>query len=404
MKQFTYKARDKSGTNSTGIIESVSIEQAAKTLQEKHLLVIDLLEKNTFSLETVLGKLKSNKVSEREVAQFTRLLSTMLGTGLPLTDALSNLVAQTRPGYFRETLQTAYHDVQSGTSLSESMNHYPSVFNNLYVSLVKAGEASGKVDQALGNLADTLESNLDFKSKVTGAMIYPAVVVVAMGAIGIFMITNIIPKIAEVYKEFGADLPMPTRVLIGISDFITNYTVILFIVIGLVYYMYRTLRKNSVSDYLLNNMAYKIPVFGALSQEVSLAIINRTLGTLLSSGVAILDALKIVANTVDNNYYRSGLLEVCNFVEKGVPLSLAIKRDPVFPLMMSQLIAIGEETGTIDQSLARLAGFYQESAERKVKALTTLLEPIMIMLMGGMVAGLALAVLLPMFNLISVIK
>lgn len=404
MKQFTYKVKDKVGATSTGIIESLSVEQAAKTLQDKHFLVINLSEKNTFNLETLLGKFKSNKVADREVAQFTRLLSTMLGTGLPLTEALSNLVAQTPPGYFRETIQTVYHDVQTGTSLSDSMSHYPQVFNNLYIYLVKAGEASGKVDQALGNLADTLESNLDFKSKVTGAMIYPAVIVVAMGAIGIFMITNIIPKIADVYKEFGADLPLPTKILIGISDLITHYTLILVVVMALIYYAYRTLRKNPVSDYLINNAFFKVPVFGNLSMEVTLAIINRTLGTLLSSGVAILDSLRIVANTVENNYYRSGLLDAANYVEKGVPLSLALKRNPVFPVMMSQLTGIGEETGTIDKSLARLAGFYQESAERKVKALTTLLEPMMILLMGGLVAGLALAVLLPMFNLVNVIK
>lgn len=404
MKQFTYKAKDKSGVNTTGIIESISVEQAAKTLQEKHYLVISLSEKNTFSLESLMGKFKRNKVSEREVAQFTRLLSTMLATGLPLTEALSNLVAQAPAGYFKETLQTIYHDVQAGTSLSDSVSHYPEVFNNLYIYLVKAGEASGKVDQALGNLADTLESNLDFKSKVSGAMIYPAVIVVAMGAIGIFMITNIIPKIADVYIEFGAELPLPTKVLIGISDLFTKYTFILIVLVAFLYYTYRTLRKNTVSDYLINNAFFKVPVFGQLSVEVALAIINRTLGTLLSSGVAILDSLKIVANTVSNNYFRSGLLEITTFVEKGVPLSLALKKNPVFPVMMSQLIAIGEETGTIDKSLARLATFYQESAERKVKALTTLLEPMMILLMGGMVAGLALAVLLPMFNLVNVIN
>lgn len=404
MKQFTYKVKDKTGETTTGLIESVSQEQAVKTLQERNLLVIDLKERTTLSLENIISNIKGNKISGRDVAQFTRLLSTMLATGLPLTDALSNLVAQAKAGYWRETLQSVYRDVQSGTSLSESMGRFPNIFDNLYTSMVKAGEASGKVDEALASLADTLDSNLDFKSKVTGAMVYPAVIVVAMGGIGIFMLTNIIPKIADVYKEFGAQLPLPTRILIGISNFITNYTLVLFLILALLYYSYRTLRKNPVSDYLINNSFYRIPIFGPLSEEVTLAVMNRTLGSLLSAGVAILDALKIVSNTVGNNYFRSGLNEAASYVEKGVPLSVAVRRNAVFPVMMSQLIAIGEETGTLDKSLARLANFYQESAERKVKTLTTLLEPLMILLMGGMVAGLALAVLLPMFNLVSVIK
>ena len=272
------------------------------------------------------------------------------------------------------------------------------------INLVKAGEASGKADEALGNLADTLESNMNFKSKVSGALIYPAVIVVAMGGIGIFMITNIIPKIAEVYTEFGAQLPLPTRILIVISSLFTNYFWITLIVVALLYYAYRTLRKNPVSDYLINNAMFKIPVMGELSKDTILAITNRTLSTLLASGVPILDSLKIVAATMENNYFRSGLQDAASFVEKGIPFSLAIKRNPVFPQMMSQLTAIGEDTGTLDKSLMRVAGFYQDSAERKVKALTTLLEPIMILLMGGIVGGLALAVLLPMFNLVNVIK
>ncbi|MCL4397477.1 type II secretion system F family protein [Patescibacteria group bacterium] len=403
MKQFTYRIRKPDGVIATGVIESVSPQTAARTLQERKYLVLNIAEKRSWDINSILGSF-GQKASSREIAQFTRLLATMLSTGLPLTDALSNLVSQAKNGYFREVLQTIMHDVQGGVALSEAMNRHPKVFNDLYVNLVKAGEASGKVDEALAKLADTLESNLDFQSKVKGAMIYPAVVTVAMTGIGFFMITNIIPQIANVYKEFGADLPLPTRILIGIANFITNYTIIVAAIIGLIYYTFRTLKKNPSSEYLINNFFFKIPIFGPLSWEVNLAVVCRTLGTLLASGVAILDALRIVSKTVGNNSLRSGLVEAAAMVEKGLPLSLALRRNENFPIMMSQLIAIGEETGTLDKSLERLSKFYQDSAEVKVKALTTLLEPIMILLMGGMVAGLALAVLLPMFNLVNVIK
>lgn len=403
MKQFTYKVRDGKGVTSEGLIESSTVEQAARTLQERKFLIINLSEKNSFNWKIILDKFLAGKVSEREIATFTRLLATMLGTGLPLTDAISNLLAQTKNKKFQEVLQTILHDVQSGVSLSESMKR-SKIFNDLYINLVKAGEASGKMEEALSRLAETMESNLDFHGKITGAMVYPIVIVVAMMGIGVFMITSIIPKIASVYKEFGADLPLPTRILITISDFMTHYTVWVFIFAIGVFFTVRAIRKNPELDFKINNAMLKFPVFGALNAEVSLAIICRTLATLLASGVAILDALKIVAKTMANDHFRSGLNEAAGYVEKGVPLSVAFKRNPNFPVMMAQLMAIGEETGTADQSLERLAKFYQDSAERKVKILTTLLEPMMILLMGGMVAGLALAVLLPMFNLVNVIK
>ncbi len=401
MKQFEYKALNPEGSMTNGTIESVSSENAAHILQEKKFLVIDVREKRSFSFSNIsFGK----GVSNREVATFTRLLSTMLSTGLPLVDAISNLLTQTRSVYFKEILKSILHDVQSGISLSESMARYPNVFNELYTNLVKAGEASGKIDDALGKLADTLESNLDFKAKVSGAMIYPAVVVGAMALIGVFMITTIIPKIADVYKEFGADLPLPTQILITISDVIKNYTIIVILFFILLGFTIKALKKNPVSDLVINNFMLKIPVFGLLSQEIILALIFQTLGTLLSSGVAILDALKIVTKTVSNNFFKTGLIEVTAYIEKGLPLSVAIKRNPDFPVMASQLLSVGEETGTVDQSLDRLAKFYQDSAERKVKNLTTLLEPVMILLMGGMVGGMAIAVLMPMFNLVNVIK
>jgi type IV pilus assembly protein PilC len=404
MKQFTYKARTLDGKNVTGLVESLSADQAARTLQERKLLVLAVTEKHFFDWHNLAGGGLGQRVSAREVATFTRLLSTMMTTGLPLTDALSNLVFQAKGGYFKEVLRSVFHDVQSGVSLSVSMSRFPKAFDELYVNLVKAGEASGKVDDALGKLADTLEANLDFRAKVTGAMVYPMVIVVAMSAIGVFMITNIIPKISQVYQEFGAELPLPTKILIGLANILRNYTIVVVIIGVGVYFSIRSLRKNPLSDQMINDAFFKFPVMGQLNAEVTLAIICRTLGTLLGSGVAILDSLKIVSKIVGNNYFRAGLVEAAGFVEKGLPLSLALRRNPHFPVMMAQLVAIGEETGTLDQSLERLAKFYQTNAEQKVKTLTTLLEPLMILMMGGMVGGLALAVLLPMFNLVNVIK
>lgn len=405
MRQFNYKAKDSSGKTLTGVVEGLNSEAAAKTLQDHGLLVVSVGERHEFSMASVKALFPGMaKVSLQEVATFTRLLATMLKAGLPLIDALSNLVTQTRNDYFREVCRSLLQDVQGGSSLSSSMKRFPDVFNNLYINLIKAGEASGKVDETMERVADMLDADLEFKGKVKGAMIYPAIVVVAMSAVAIFMLTTIIPKIAEVYKDFGAEMPLPTQILISISDIIRNYTIFVAIFCALVYVAFRILRKNPASDLLINDLFLKMPIMGSLNSEVIMTIMTRTLGVLINSGVSILEALRIVSGAMENNKYRLGLETATQVVEKGLPFSAAIKRNPDFAPIVGQLAAIGEETGTLGESLLRISKFYQDSSERKVKALTTALEPIMILIMGAMVGGLAVAVLLPMFNLVNVIK
>lgn len=405
MRQYNYKARDQQGKTLSGVVESDSSMAAAKTLQEHGLMVVSIGERHEMSMVSLKSLLPGvGKVSGQEIATFTRLLSTMLKAGLPLVDALANLVLQARNAYFKKVVRTLLQDVQGGSSLSGSMKRFPEVFNNLYVSLIKAGEASGKVDETMERVADMLDADLDFKGKVKGAMIYPAIVVVAMSAVAIFMITTIIPKIAEVYKDFGAELPLPTRILIGISDVIRNYTIFVVIFLVILYICFRILRKNPASDLIINNFFLKLPVMGQLNSEVIMTIMTRTLGVLINSGVSILESLKIVSAAMANDKYRMGLEEAAQVVEKGLPFSVAIRRNQDFAPIFSQLTSIGEETGSLGDSLLRLSKFYQDSSERKIKALTTSLEPIMIILMGAMVGGLAVAVLLPMFNLVNVIK
>ncbi len=405
MHQYNYKARDNDGRTLTGVVESLSPAAAAKTLQEHGLLVVAIDERRSISTASLKSMLPGvSKVSGLEVATFTRLLATMLKAGLPLIDALSNLAAQTKNNYFRDIIKSILQDVQGGTSLSVSMKRTPDVFNNLYVSLVGAGEASGKVGETMERLSEMLEADLDFKGKIKGAMIYPIIVVVAMSGVGIFMVTSIIPKIADVYTEFGAELPLPTRILVGIADIFKNYSIIVVIVIVLIYLGIKTLRKNPTSDLLINNFLLSLPVIGELNSEVIMTVMTRTMGTLINSGVSILDSLKIVSEAMGNNKYKLDLQVATQYVEKGLPFSTALKRSSDFAPIVGQLCAIGEETGTLGDSLNRLSKYYQDSSERKVKGLTVALEPLMILLMGAMVAGLAVAVLLPMFNLVNVIK
>lgn len=397
--KFNYKAKDNGGKTRTGVVEAVSPAQALTLLQENKLLVISLNEKKEMALGSILG---AKNVSDTQIAQFTRLLSTMLSTGLPLTESLANLQDQ-NTGYFKEVIGTLLHDVQSGSTLSSSMSQFPKVFNKLYVALVKAGEASGKVGEGLTKLADSLETQLEFKGKVKGALLYPAIIAVFMIGVGAIMVVAVIPKISEVYKEFHADLPLPTQILLGVYDFITNQFLIVVLVLVAIFVSIKVLRQNKASDMMINNLLLKVPIFGPLEIDVELTVMTRTLSTLVASGVAILEALKITVETLGNNYLRQGLETATQEVEKGLPLSASLKNVSGFPPLISQMTVIGEETGTMDDSLMRVSKFFQESTERRVKGLTTALEPILIIVMGVAVGGLAIAVLLPMFNLVNVI-
>lgn len=404
MKSFSYKAKNQSGEEISGTIESLSDKTAARLLQEKGFLVVSLTENRVWDWKNISLGVFTSSVSGREVATFTSFLATMLSTGLPLSDALENLTAQTNNAYFKEVLRSVIHDIQGGAALSDALGRYPKIFDNLYINLIKAGEASGKMDEILGKLAETLEANLEFRGKITGALLYPAVVTVAMIGVAILMLVAVVPKIAEVYTQFGAELPLPTRILIGLSSFVSSYFIWVMLFVGLVAFGVRTLLKNPTSEYLINNLAFKIPVVGALSAESTITVVCRTLGMLLYSGVAIIESLNIMAKAVPNNYFRSGLTAAAILVEKGLPLSLAIRRDPNFPPLVSQLLAMGEETGTVDQSLEKIAKYYETITDRKTKTLTTLLEPVLLIVMGGMVGAMAVAVLLPMFNLVNVVK
>lgn len=404
MQVFKYKAKDNRGKTVNGLVEAADSLAAAATLREHGLLIISIAAKGA-DISVAGGLKRFSGVGGGERALFTRLLATMLTAGLPLTDALVNLQTQTGNAKLREVIKNMVRDIEGGISLSAAMSKNGEVFPEVYISLVKSGEASGKLDKSLERMADTLEKEQEFKGKVKGAMIYPIIVVLMMALISVTMMIVVIPKISDVYKQFGADLPLPTKILIGMSDFLSNY--LLFLGLGIVglFFLFQYVRKtNKAFDYAFSNLAFKFPIFGKLNQEVTLGLMSRVLGALVESGISILDGMKIVAETMGNNQYRYSLGKASKDVEKGFSLSQSLRVHSIYPSIMFQMIAIGEETGTLDQSLNRLAWFFETNAERKVKALTTALEPVLILFMGMGVAGLAIAILLPMFNLVNVIK
>ncbi|MDO8515257.1 MAG: type II secretion system F family protein, partial [bacterium] len=332
MPLFSYKAKNNLGRYQSGVIEAPTIDKAAGTVREHGLFVVSLSPKSNFSLPGLSGVRSS--VSEQDVANFTRHLSTMLETGLPLTDALGNLETQPNNA-FADIVAAIKKDVTGGMSLSAAMSKYPKCFKPIYISMVKAGELSGKVAEGLVRLADTMEKNMELKSKIKGAMIYPIIVVVAMLGVGGVMMTFVIPQISEVYKSFDSALPLPTQILISVSEFTRNYSLLVLAgIIGLVFAL-RSFKKTKNGEYLINNFMFKLPVFGEINKEVLFATLARTMGTLVGSGIAILDALKISAEVVGNNLYRDSIEDAASQVGKGFPFSLSLRNSNLYPPIFS---------------------------------------------------------------------
>lgn len=399
MRKFGFKARTETGQLVRGVIEASGIEGAKKLLLERGYHILELKEKRSrLGLFDRLGIRR--RVSQSDLANFTRQLSTMLNAGLPLTDALEILESQSPPA-LGKVLKQVLSDVQGGASFGKALSHYPHVFDQVYVSLVRSGEAAGSLDKVLSRLADNLEKKREFNSKVKGALIYPAIVIAAMGIVAGVMIVVVIPKLSMLYESFNAQLPFTTRVLIGVSDFLIKFWWLLGIgMIGLMNVI-SWFKKTPAGGYFWDRMILKLPVWGKLQKDVVLTNFSYTLSMLLEAGVSLLTALEISAQTAGNIVFRNSVKAVADQVEKGVPMSVAMEMDEVFPSILPQMVSIGEETGKIDEVLGKLAHFFEVEAEQKVKNLTTAIEPLIMIVLGVGVGFLVISIIMPIYNLTS---
>lgn len=403
MAKYSYRAKDSKGRQQTGLAEAATETEVADILKERHLIPTQIsLYKGSWDINEILEKLSGVSIGDK--ASFTRQMATMIAAGLPLTEALNILQNQVSSSLLKKILQEALHEVESGEQLSVAFARHPEIFPQIYIALLRAGEASGSMDKTLMRLADQMEQERDFRSKIKGALLYPIIISCAMVVIATAMMILVIPKIAGVYDEFHADLPLPTQILIVMSRLTQQYIYFAPVVLAAAYFGFVRLRKTPAGGKFLSNMSFHIPVFGELNKMVTYAIMVKTFGSLVGSGIPILEALRITTDTVGNNLYGDALREASVQVEKGVRLSIPIQSNKNFAPIIGQMIAIGEETGQLDDVLAKLAVYFEEESNQRIKNLTTALEPIMIMIMGVGVAGLALAVLLPLFNLVNVIK
>jgi type IV pilus assembly protein PilC len=342
-------------------------------------------------------------VSTKDLAIFTRQFSTMINSGLPLVQCLDILGKQAEKEGFRKVITQTMRDVESGATLADALSRHPAIFNDLFVNMVEAGEAGGVLDVILNRLATYMEKMNTLKRKVKSAMTYPAVVFFVTIAATTFMLLFIIPTFAKMYSDFGSDLPAPTMIVMAISDLVrTKWWLLVSVTVALVvgFRRYYSTKKGKA---VIDRYSLRVPVFGQVLLKASIARFTRTLGTLVSSGVPILEGLDITGKAAGNYVVKEAVAKTKASISSGQTIAGPLRDSEVFPPMVVQMIAVGEETGALDEMLSKIADFYDEEVDAAVDAMTSVIEPIMIVLMGGVVGGMVVAMYLPIFKLVSVI-
>ncbi|OGM57295.1 hypothetical protein A3E46_02780 [Candidatus Woesebacteria bacterium RIFCSPHIGHO2_12_FULL_46_16] len=399
MKRFIYKAKDRAGQLVTGEVEASTVSVAVKLVRQRGLVVISIKPASE-SLVTLIGKFRE-RITLSDVSTFTRQLATMVNAGLPITEALLILRSQSK-GAMQKVVAQILTDIEGGESLSSAVSKHPKVFNPTYIALVKSGEVGGVMDEVLARLADNLERQQEFKGKVKGALIYPAIIVVGMFVVALIMMIFVIPRLTSLYGDFNAKLPIATKILIGISTFfIKAWPLILIVVFG-GFYAYQAFRKTPAGRKRTDELMFKIPIIGDLQRQVILTELTRTLSLMVGSGVSILEGLNITAGVVGNTVISDALKDAAKQVEKGFPIAYSFSKHPeAFPFILSQMVAVGEETGKMEEVLQKVSHVFEVESDQKVKGLTSAVEPLVMILLGLGVGFLVIAIILPIYNLTS---
>jgi len=398
MPNFVWRGKNRSGQAQEGLLLADSQAAATAVLRRQNIQIISIPEKGR---EIKLMPRIPLGVSSKRIAIFTRQFSVMLDAGLPLVQCLEILGEQEENRTFKTIIQQTRTDVESGSSLAEAMRKHPKAFDNLFVNMVAAGEAGGILDVILQRLSTYIEKAVKLKSQVKSAMIYPsAVITIAAGVVGVIL-WKVIPVFAQLFSGLGGEMPFLTRMVIESSNFVARYIfwIVILIILGIValIYWHGTYRGRRVLDGLM----LKIPVIGMLLRKIAVARFCRTLATLVSSGVPILDGLEITAKTSGNAIIEDAIMQVRKNVEEGKTLSEPLAETKVFPAMVVQMINVGEQTGALDQMLAKIADFYEEEVDTAVAGLMKLIEPIMITVLGVIIGTIVTAMYLPLYSILT---
>jgi type IV pilus assembly protein PilC len=402
MAKFIYKARDWAGKSIKGEIDMPGIKEVVESIKAGGLVPLSVEPKSNDIFSETFRKIKS-RVSSKQVATFTRQLATMMAAGLALTDALALLKNQQEESSgMSQILEKVLDDVRGGMALGKSMEKFRKVFGDAYVASISAGEEAGVLEEILGKLAQSLESENEFRGKVKGAMIYPIIVIVGMIAVVIIMMIFVIPKLTGLYADFGtAKMPVTTQVLMTVSSAMAKMWFMFPIVIIGGYMGYKIGVKNENFRFKKDKLVLKIMIAGKLVQMTILANTCRTLSMLLTAGISLVEALRIVATVAGNEVYRRAYLQIAEKVQKGFSVSSSFENTDVFPIIIIQMIATGEATGKLDEVLLKVSNYFSTEAEQSVQSLTAAIEPLIMILLGIGVGFLVVAVVMPIYNLTS---
>ncbi len=402
MPVYNYKAINDKGESVSGVISAESVKTAGDKLRKGGVYLSSI--KEATGARRSSRSLPWSGVSISELAVMTRQFSTLISAGLPLETSLVALYEQTDDQKLKEILSEVRNRLSEGSSLHAALEEHKSVFSDLYVSMVRAGEASGTLDVVLDRLADFLEKQLELTSKIRGAMIYPAIMfVVGMGVL-VFMMTFVIPKVADIFEASNKALPFVTVVLIGASDFLRENFALLLVFMAVVFFFAHRYVKTPSGRKIYDRLSLRIPVFGKMSSKVMISRFTRTLATLLSSGIPLLDSIKVSESVLGNSLYVENIRDVQVKVAEGSAFGDCLGQTGIFPPLVVRMVSVGEEVGKIEDMLSKVADMYDTEVDGMLSTLTSLLEPVMILIMGVVMGFIVFAILLPVLNLTSVIS
>jgi type IV pilus assembly protein PilC len=397
---YEYKARDKAGNITSGTVAADNEALVLQKLREQGYVPLEVgKQKRGMNIE-----LSAKKVKLKELAIISRQFATMVNSGLPILRALSILADQTENAELARVLGVVRTDVEQGASLSGAIAKHPKVFNNLFVAMVKSGEMGGSLDSVLLRLADMIENEVKLRGKIKSAMTYPVAVVALVVLIMSAMLLFVVPQFQTIYASLGGSLPLPTRILLTASNVFKQFWYIVLLGVFVFRFFFKRWKKTPKGREAVDRMKLKVPVFGVIFQKVALSRFASTSAMLLRSGVPILQALEIVIETVNNRVVAKAIEDVQTSVREGESMAKPLSRHSVFPPMVVQMLAVGEETGQVDTMLEKVAEFYNQEVEASVDALTSLIEPLLIAVIGGCVGAAVVALYMPMFNIIKLIQ
>lgn len=401
MPTFAYVVKDKTGKTHSGTLETESRNSLIEQLWKQEFVIISIDERQ--QAHSAILKIGQPKVKSEHLVIFSRQLATMVESGIPIVTALDVLADQLEDRGFKQTLKKIRDDVEAGASLSEATGRHPQAFSGYYVNMIRAGESSGRLDEILDRVASYIEKISVLERKVKASLFYPAFVSILAFGITTFLVVVIVPKFKEIFTALGGQLPLPTLILLGLSDFMKRWLVVEIIAGFLLFVALNVYARTPGGRFWIDRTTLRLPVIGKLMQKVVIARFSRTLSTLVKSGVPILSSLEIVAKTSGNKVVERAVMSARSSIKEGENISDPLAHSKVFPPMVTRMIAVGEKTGELEKMLGKIADFYENEVDAAVTAMTSLIEPLVIAVLGVIIGGIVVALFLPVFQISTLV-